>query len=149
MKSHNHRMHLNGGIKPVKAGKRLCAMTPHIINSVMRSHIMKRIHVIAISVLIGFISGVAVAPAKAATLSLQCETIAPYAGNVISVSTGDDLQVGGASFENEPIDNDSTFSGSNPLSTVKVTRAEGGGWFLVVQSRVSDRTISAHCEQVE
>ncbi|HEI4368089.1 TPA: hypothetical protein SI878_004396 [Salmonella enterica] len=110
---------------------------------------MKRIHVIAISVLIGFISGVAVAPAKAATLSLQCETIAPYAGNVISVSTGDDLQVGGASFENEPIDNDSTFSGSNPLSTVKVTRAEGGGWFLVVQSRVSDRTISAHCEQVE
>ncbi|HIE8239213.1 TPA: hypothetical protein ACXPQL_004120 [Salmonella enterica] len=110
---------------------------------------MKRYHVISISVLVGLIIGLSVAKADAAPLSLQCETIAPYAGNMISVSTGDDLQVGGASFENEPIDNDSTFSGSNPLSTVKVTRAEGGGWFLVVQSRVSDRTISAHCEQVE
>lgn len=110
---------------------------------------MKRIHVIAISVLIGFISGVAVAPAKAASLSLHCETIAPYAGNVISVSTGNDLTVGGASFENQPLENDSNFSGANPLSTVRISRNEAGGWFLVVQSKVSDRTISAHCVEVE
>lgn len=122
---------------------------------------MKRIHVIAISVLIGFISGVAVAPAKAASLSLtpagfvsnkvalHCETIAPYAGNVIAVSTGNDLTVGGASFENQPLENDSSFSGANPLSTVRISRNEAGGWFLVVQSKVSDRTISAHCVEVE
>lgn len=110
---------------------------------------MKRIHVIAISVLIGFISGVAVAPAKAGSLSLQCETIAPYAGNVINVSTGDDLTVGGASFENMPVENDSSFGGANPLSTVRISRNEAGGWFLVVQSRVSDRTITAHCAEVE
>ncbi|EPV4171444.1 hypothetical protein ACV5Z5_004642 [Salmonella enterica subsp. enterica] len=112
---------------------------------------MKRYHVISISVLMGLIIGLSVNKAQAANLSLQCETIAPYAGNVISVASadGEDLTVGGASFENTALENDSSFGGSNPVSTVRISRNNNGGWFLVVQSKVSDRTISAHCVEVE
>ncbi|EBU8272199.1 hypothetical protein DLL80_23820 [Salmonella enterica subsp. enterica serovar Newport] len=113
---------------------------------------VKRYHVISISVLMGLIIGLSVAPAKANPLSFQCKTIAPYAGNVINVSTGEpggDLLVGGASFEIDPVGDDATFNASNPASTVILSRGSGQGWDLVVKSRVSERIISAHCFLVE
>lgn len=128
----------------------MAGMTPHTIYSVYEAARMKRYHVISISVLIGLVLGLSVSKAaNAAPLSLTCETIAPYAGKSLEVMADQDLSVGGASFEIEPIENDSTFRGSNPASTVVLSRATGGGWNILVQSRVSDRTISAHCLEVE
>lgn len=116
---------------------------------------MKRVHVIAISVLIGFISGVAVAPAKASPalalysagnhqeLTLICKTTDPYSGREFAVIVGEDLKVDETAFEIDA--NDSNYHADNPMSTATLSRTIGGGWHLSIISKLSPRTISAVC----